>query len=110
MQSAKLSNMTRGWFVGNFEPTLYRTNEVEIAVKEYKAGDYEDAHYHKIATEITVVMSGRIKMFGREFERGDIVIAEPNDVTRFDALTDVVLTVVKLPGANDDKYLVEEAN
>ena len=108
MKSGKLKDMVRGWFVGNFEPTLYRTNDVEVAVKEYKAGDYEDAHYHKIATEITVVLEGRIRMFGREFGRGDIVIAEPNDVTRFDALTDVVLTVVKLPGANDDKYLAEE--
>lgn len=110
MRSAKLSDMVRGWFVGNFDPTLYRTNDVEVAVKEYKAGDYEDEHYHKIATEITVVMSGRIKMFGREFESGDIVVAEPDDVTRFDALTDAVLTVVKLPGANNDKYLVGEGN
>ena len=110
MKSGNLKDMVRGWFVGNFEPTLYRTNDVEVAVKEYKAGDYEDAHYHKIATEITVVLEGRIRMFEREFERGDIVIAEPNDVTRFDALTDVVLTVVKLPGANDDKYLAEEEN
>ena len=110
MRSAKLKDMVRGWFVGNFEPTLYRTNDVEVAVKEYKAGDYEDAHYHKIATEITVVMSGRIKMFEREFESGDIVVAEPDDVTRFDALTDAVLTVVKLPGANNDKYLVGEGN
>ena len=31
---------------------------------------------------------------------------EPGEVTDFTALTDVVNVVVKLPGANDDKYLV----
>ena len=33
---------------------------------------------------------------------------EPGDVTDFEALTDAVNTVVKLPGAAKDKYLIEE--
>ena len=108
MKSAKLSDMTRGWFVGNFDPTLYRTNDVEVAVKTYKTGDYEEAHYHKIATEISVVVEGNVKMFDKIWQHGDIIVAEPSDVTSFEALTDAVLTVVKLPGANDDKYLAKE--
>jgi len=47
MKTAKLENMLKGWFIGNFEPTLLRTNGVEVAVKEYKKGDYEELHYHK---------------------------------------------------------------
>ena len=47
MKTAKLENMLKGWFIGNFEPTLLRTNDVEVAVKEYKKGDYEELHYHK---------------------------------------------------------------
>ena len=105
MRTAKLKDMVRGWFVGNFEPTLYRTNDVEVGVKEYVAGDFEEAHYHKIATEITVVLSGKIKMCDKVLNVGDIIILEPGDVTSFEALTDAVLTVVKLPGANNDKYL-----
>ena len=108
VKNAKLNDMTRGWFVGNFDPTLYRTNDVEVAVKTYKVGDFEEAHYHKIATEISVVVEGNIKMFDKIWERGDIIVAEPNDVTSFEALTDAVLAVVKLPGANNDKYLVGE--
>ena len=108
MKVAKLGDMTRGWFVGNFNPTLYRTNDVEVAVKTYKTGDFEDAHYHKIATEISVVQTGTVKMFDKIWKTGDIVIAEPGDITSFEALTDSVMTVVKIPGANDDKYLVEE--
>lgn len=110
MKTAKLADMVRGWFVGNFEPTIYRTNDVEVAVKKYVAGDYEEAHYHKVATEITVVQVGRVKMFNKIFGEGDIIVAEPNDATDFTALEDSVLVVVKIPGANNDKYLVEEAN
>lgn len=108
MKCEKIDNMKKGWFVGNFEPSLFKTNDVEVAVKKYSAGDYEEAHYHKIATEITVVMSGRAKMFGTEWQAGDIIIAEPGDVTDFTALEDTVNTVVKIPGINNDKYFAEK--
>lgn len=106
MKIAKLSDMTKGWFVGNFEPTLYRTNDVEVAVKLYSAGAYEKKHYHRIATEITVVTKGTIRMNSKEYVAGDIIIMEPNEATDFYAVTDAENVVVKLPGANNDKYEV----
>jgi quercetin dioxygenase-like cupin family protein len=108
MRTAKLSDMTGGWFVGSFEPTLYKTGDVEVAVKSYKAGDYEDAHYHKIATEISLVVSGIVEMNGVRYGEGDIIIMDPGDATDFLAVTDAVNTVVKIPGASNDKYLVSE--
>ena len=106
MKMAKLEDMVKGWFVGNFEPTLLKTNDVEVAVKSYKKGDYEDRHYHKIATEITVIVSGRVKMNGVEYTKGDIVVIEPMESTDFEALEDNTQNVVvKYPGANNDKYL-----
>lgn len=97
--------MVKGWFIGNFEPTLYRTNDCEVAVKSYQAGDYEEKHYHKIATEITVIIKGKVRMFGHEFKEGDIITAEPGDVTDFLALEDATNVVVKIPGVNNDKYV-----
>lgn len=105
MKTAKLNEMTKGWFIGNFEPSLYKTNDVEVAIKSYKAGDHEDKHHHKIATEYTVITKGKVQMFGKEFSEGDIVVCEPGDSTDFTALTDAQNVVVKIPGANDDKYL-----
>ena len=110
MKVAKLEDMVKGWFIGNFDPTLIKTNDVEVAVKEYKKGDYEEKHYHKIATEITVIVSGRVKMNGIEYSKGDIIVTEPNEATDFEALEDTVNTVIKYPGANDDKYLGELNN
>ena len=107
MKVAKLDTMVNGWFVGNFEPTLLKTTDVEVAVKSYKKGDCEEKHYHKIATEITVIVSGKVKMNNTIYEAGDIIVIEPNESTDFEALEDTVCSVVKYPGANDDKYLGE---
>ena len=105
MKQYRLEDMVRGWFVGNFEPTVLKTNDVEVAVRHYQAGNHEARHYHKIATELTVIISGRVCMNGREYEPGDIVVIEPGEATDFSALTEAVNVVVKVPGANHDKYL-----
>ncbi len=105
MKVEKLNSMIGGWFVGAFEPTLINTNDVEVEVKEYKKGEYEERHYHKIATEITVIVSGKVRMNGVEYNKGDMIVIEPNESTDFEALEDTVNTVVKFPGASDDKYL-----
>jgi len=106
MRVAKLDDMFKGWFIGNFEPSLCKTNDVEVAVKKYNKGDYEERHYHKIATEYTLIISGRVKMNNREYQVGDIIIIEPNESTDFECLEDnTINVVVKLPGANNDKYL-----
>lgn len=97
--------MTKGWFIGNFEPTVLKTNDLEVAVKEYKKGEYENLHYHKIATEITVIISGKVRMNGNIYIKGDIIKIYPNESTDFEVLEDTITTVVKLPGANSDKYL-----
>lgn len=105
MRVDRMENMVKGWFVGDFNPTLYRTQDVEVAVKEYKAGDAEDWHYHKIATELTVILSGTVEMCDREFSTGDIIVLDPGEGTAFKSLTDSVTVVVKVPGAKNDKYL-----
>jgi quercetin dioxygenase-like cupin family protein len=107
MQVFKLSGMTKGWFVGAFTPTAFSTTACEVAVKRYSAGEKEGAHFHKEATEITLILSGRVRMFDKEWGEGDIIVVEPNDATEFEALTDAVNVVVKTPGALNDKYLVE---
>lgn len=104
MNVAKLDSMKGGWLVGNFEPSLYKTNDVEVAVKRYNAGDYENWHYHKIATEITTIISGCVEMNGQIYKEGDIIVIEPGQGTDFRAVVETINVVVKIPGANNDKY------
>jgi quercetin dioxygenase-like cupin family protein len=104
MKVSKLTDMKLGWFIGNFTPTLHATEDVEVAIKEYVPGDYDAWHYHKIATEYTVIVSGRVEMNGNIYEKGDIIVIEPGEGTDFRALTDTITTVVKIPGVTNDKY------
>lgn len=108
MRVEKLSNMYKGWFVGNFEPSLYKTNDCEVAIKSYVKGDFEKKHYHKAATEITIIVEGKVRMFNKEYSKGDMLVVEPGEATSFEALEDCINVVVKLPGVNNDKYEVEE--
>lgn len=106
MKIIKLNDMKGGWFIGNFEPSLFKTNDCEIAVKSYEKGDQERKHYHKIATEYTVVVKGKIKMFDNVYKEGDIIVVEPGEATAFEALEDSINVVVKIPGENNDKYVI----
>jgi quercetin dioxygenase-like cupin family protein len=104
----KLDDMTRGWFVGDFEPVVHRTSDVEVAVKSFAAGEAEERHVHRIATEITTIVSGSVRMDGVELHAGDIVEVRPGEPSDFLALTDAVVVAVKLPAAPGDKYPVED--
>jgi hypothetical protein len=108
MKITKLEDMLGGWFIGNFNPSLYKTNVVEVAVKNYKAGDIEEAHYHKIATEFTVIVNGVVRMNGIEYSKGSILTIIPLEATDFYAITDVTTVVVKIPGASNDKYEIQK--
>jgi len=105
MRRAHLNDMVKGWFVGDFAPTMIRTSDFEVAVKEYRSGEYEARHHHKVATELTVIVSGRVRMNGVEYIKGDIIAIEPNEATDFEALEDTITAVVKCPCAVNDKYM-----
>ena len=104
MDLYNIKNMFKGWFIGDFEPSLYKTQDVEVGVKEYKAGEYEPQHYHKIATEFTVIIEGEVEMNGKSYSTGDVIKIMPNEMTDFKAIKNTKTVVVKIPGAKNDKY------
>jgi quercetin dioxygenase-like cupin family protein len=108
MKKFDLKSMIGGWFIGDFDPSLLKTTEMEVSVKRYKAGDYESEHFHKVATEYTVIIEGEAEMSGGKYYKDDIIIISPNESTYFRAITDVVTVAVKIPGAKNDKYLVDK--
>jgi hypothetical protein len=102
-----LSKMTGGWFVGDFSPVVLRTNVAEVGCKFYKAGQRELRHVHKVATELTLIVSGKVRMNGVEVNAGQIVTLLPNEATDFEVLQDTITVVVKTPSVKGDKYPVE---
>lgn len=106
MKTFCLSDMTKGWFVGNFEPTCFKTDQFEVACKYYKKGDHEKPHIHKVAREITLIVQGVVMMNGERFEAQDIIFLEPGERADFEVLEDAVTVVVKNPCVSGDKYCV----
>jgi hypothetical protein len=104
LTTAHLDDMVKGWFVGAFTPTAHHTDACEVSVRRYAAGDAEGVHHHRVATELTVIVEGRVRMCGQEFGPGSIVTLAPNTATDFLALDDALCVVVKTPGALHDKF------
>jgi quercetin dioxygenase-like cupin family protein len=108
MEIFKLSSFTKGWFLGNFEPSIIQAEQFEVAVKNYSKGDYEPKHYHKIAKEITVILKGKVKMNDNYYYEGDMILISPFETTDFFAETKCQTAVVKIPSVKNDKYIVGE--
>jgi quercetin dioxygenase-like cupin family protein len=106
MKVSQLKVMTRGWFVGNFDPSCLRTDSCKAACKTYHAGETESRHVHKVATEITLIVSGKVMINNTSFQSGDIVMLEPGEPGEFHALEDTITMVVKVPSVLGDKYRV----
>lgn len=106
MEIFNINEMIKGWFVGDITPCAYSSNSCEVAYKEYKSGDYDKSHYHKVATEITLICYGKVKMNNVIYEKGQILVIKPNEVTDFLVLEDCATVVVKIPGEKNDKYTI----
>ena len=106
MKIKKINDMWRGWFIGDFDPSVIRTSDFEVAIQNFSAGEKETKHVHKIATEVTVIVSGECTMNNVEYSSGDIVLISPGSPNQFSAITDVITVVVKIPSVSGDKYLL----
>jgi len=106
MLTYNLNNFVGGWVVGDFDPSLLKTKDFEVAVKRYKAGDVDTTHYHKEAEEITIVVSGTVVLNGIVHNADDVIRIKRGETASFSALTDAVTCVIKTPSVKGDKYLV----
>lgn len=104
MKVLKIDDMTRGWFVGGFEPTAWHTKDFEVGYRVHQKGSQEN-HYHTVVTEINLMVSGQMKMQDRILNPGDIFIIEPWEITNAEFLEDSGIICVKVPSANDKRLL-----
>lgn len=106
MDIHQLSDFTRGWFIGDFEPSLLKTKDFEVGYAHHRKGDYWDAHYHKIAEEINYLVRGRIKIGDVIVEQGQIFHIHPGEITAPEFLEDSEILIVKVPSVKGDKYII----
>lgn len=107
MQRFRLSDSgDRGWFIGGFDRAVLKTTAVEVAYQSNRKGETSAAHYHKVATEVNLVVRGCVTVNGEDFHAGEGYIFYPGDICSCVYPEDTETMVVKLPGPLNDKYLV----
>lgn len=108
MEVIKFSQMEKGWFIGDFLPTAFKTKDFEVSYKIHPAGEIWDTHYHKVATEINLLIKGEMKICGKELTSGDIFIIYPMEISEPKFYTDCEIICVKTPSVKSDKFIVNE--
>lgn len=106
MIHGKLSEMHRGWFIGDFEPSLHKTSGFEVGVLTHLKGEKWDAHYHKLGTEFNVLVKGSMNVCDTELAAGDTFVIEPYEVADPTFYEDCTIVCVKIPSNTKDKYKI----
>lgn len=109
MKTFKLSESgDRGWFVGQFEKAVFKTDILEAALQFNEKDTYSPRHYHKVATEINLIVSGKAKYNDIVVEAGNGIIVYPGEESLCYYLEDTETMVIKIPGVLNDKYVIED--
>jgi quercetin dioxygenase-like cupin family protein len=102
----KIKDYVRGWFIGNFEPSLLKTDQFEVGLLTHKEGEEWAAHYHKESVEYNVLVSGKMIVQGKELNSGDVFVFNKGEIADPVFLEDCTLVVVKVPSIPSDKFEV----
>ena len=100
-----LGEFKLGWLVGNFEPSIFRNDVVEVGIKHFVKGDFEPSHMQKTATEITVVIYGEIMINDTKYVKDDVIVIGPGESANFESLTASTVVCIKSPSIPEDKVL-----
>jgi quercetin dioxygenase-like cupin family protein len=104
MKLFNIKDMTRGWIVGDFEPSILRTKDFEVGLLTHKKGEVWPKHYHALATEYNVLIEGSMTVQGTQINPGDIFIFEPMEIADPVFHEDCKVLCVKVPSVIGDKH------
>jgi len=106
MNISNIRDYVRGWFIGDFNPSVLRTKDFEVGVLTHKKGEVWNAHYHKESIEYNVLISGKMIVQGKELNSGDLFVFQKGEIADPIFLEDCTLVVVKVPSIPSDKFEV----
>jgi len=107
MKIFKIKEMHKGWFAGDFEPTSFTSSQFEACYRIHPRGEFWERHLHKVATEINLLIRGKMTMCGESLNAGDIFVVYPGEVADPVFLEDCEIVCIKTPSVMGDKYEVE---
>lgn len=96
-----------GWFIGDFEPSILRTKDFEVAYRVQKKDEYHAPHVHPIGVEYNYLIKGQMTINGRKFVGPTVFVIEAGEECYPVMDTDCELIIVKTPSLPNDKVLLE---
>ena len=96
-----------GWFIGDFEPSIWRTSAYEVGYKHHVAGEPWAAHYHEHMDEITFLLEGTMQMQGQTLTGPVIFLLERGEIADPEFVTDCKVFVIKAPSVPGDKVEIQ---
>lgn len=108
MNVTKIADYVRGWFIGNFEPSVLKTDHFEVGLLTHKKGEYWASHYHKESVEYNVLVSGKMIIQEKELNSGDVFVFEKGEIADPVFLEDCIVVCVKVPSIPSDKFEVKK--
>ena len=107
MKVVDISDFKDGWFIGNFEPTMLKTVDFEIALKIHKRDEKIKPHRHNHTVEYNLLTDGKMEVNGSLIEEGKIFIFDKAEICKVKILSDVAKVVcIKVPSNPHDKEIV----
>ncbi len=96
-----------GWFVGSFKPNLVNNQDIEVGIKVIPENTKPDYHFHKIKTEYTILLQGKIICLEKNIHISPgttikLLPYEKND--QFFPERSLIL-VLNTPSVKGDKYI-----
>lgn len=107
MKITKITDYLRGWFIGNFDPSLLKTPDFEVGLLTHKKDENWPSHYHKKSVEYNVLVTGKMIIQGKELNSGDVFILDKDEISDPIFLEDCTVVCVKVPSVPFDKFEVE---
>ena len=89
LRSSLKDSGARGWFIGDFDGAVHRTKDFEVTYQKNPRGQTA-SHIHKLAYEITLVISGCQICNCQMFVAVDICILEPGDISKIEYLEEKI--------------------
>lgn len=110
MEIIDTKNLINGWFIGNFSPSVYKTEQCEVAYKHHFPGEDWPEHYHQHSDEINYLLTGKMEVNGQRMEGPCIFIIKKGEAVKPRFITTVALIVVRVPGIPNDKVIIDSSS
>ena len=101
----KLEQFTRGFFIGNFDPCIFKTKQFEVGFKHHRKDEDYPAHYQQIATEYNLLVHGRMAIGEEIFNDGDLFVIPPGEVVKPIFISDCQVVCIKVPSLPGDRVV-----